>query len=63
MFRDASLCLFVQAHEVFNGTEALGLMQSRAGVTPESLKGLKDALHTVANEEGIDSPYTADLEV
>lgn len=48
---------FAQAHKVFKGTEALGLMQSRAGVTSESLVLLKQALNLVVNEDGNADPY------
>lgn len=42
---------------MFKGTEALGLMQSRAGVTSESLVVLKQALNLVMNEDGNADPY------
>lgn len=48
---------------MFNGTEALGLMQSRAGVTPESLAHLKQALNSVVNEEPDVDPLANDQEV
>lgn len=41
---------FAQAHKVFKGSEALGLMHSRAGVTVETLVSLKEALKLVVNE-------------
>lgn len=45
---------------MFKGTEALGLMQSRAGVTAESLVELKEALKAVTNENANGDPYTAE---
>lgn len=51
---------FAQAHKVFKGTEALGLMQSRAGVTSESLVHLREALSLVVNEDSNADPYAMD---
>lgn len=48
---------------MFRGTEALGLIQSRAGVTLESLVQLKEALNLVVNEEPRSDPYTRDDQV
>eukprot|EP00752_Nemacystus_decipiens_P006081 g5489.t1 len=48
---------FEKAHKVFKGTEALGLMQSRAGVTAESLVELKEALNLVTQESAAGEPY------
>lgn len=48
-----------QASKVFKGTEALGLMQSRAGVTAESLVDLKEALKLVMNESAAGEAYAA----
>lgn len=45
---------------MFKGTEALGLMQSRAGVTSESLVLLKEALNLVMNEHANADPYAMD---
>lgn len=47
-----------QAHKVFKGAEALGLMQSRAGVTSESLAHLREALSLVVNENAASDPYS-----
>lgn len=44
------LCFFGQAHKIYRGEEALGLMQSRAGVTAESLVQLKQALDTIMSD-------------
>ena len=52
--------LIAQAHKVFKGTEALGLMQSRAGVTAESLVELKEALNLVRNESAAGEAYAAE---
>ena len=52
-----------QAHKVFKGAEALGLMQSRAGVTPESLVDLKEALALVLNEGANADPLPGDEQV
>lgn len=41
------LCFSGQAHRVYRGEEALGLMQSRAGVTAKSLVRLKQALDMI----------------
>lgn len=49
-----------QAHKVFKGTEALGLMQSRAGVTAESLVDLKEALKLVTSENAGGDLYAAE---
>lgn len=54
---------FSQAHKVFKGAEALGLMQSRAGVTPESLVDLKEALGLVLSEGANADPLPGDEQV
>ncbi|CAM9453258.1 unnamed protein product [Scytosiphon promiscuus] len=51
---------YEKAHKVFKGTEALGLMQSRAGVTSESLVHLREALSMVVNENASADPYALD---
>eukprot|EP00903_Cladosiphon_okamuranus_P014456 g13412.t1 len=51
---------YEKAHKVFKGTEALGLMQSRAGVTAESLEELKEALKLVVNESAGGEPYAVE---
>ncbi|CAN0502629.1 unnamed protein product, partial [Ectocarpus sp. 12 AP-2014] len=51
---------YEKAHKVFKGAEALGLMQSRAGVTSESLVYLKEALKMVMSEDGNADPYSRD---
>ncbi|CAM9541114.1 unnamed protein product [Ectocarpus sp. 6 AP-2014] len=51
---------YEKAHKVYKGAEALGLMQSRAGVTSESLVYLKEALKMVINEDGNADPYARD---
>lgn len=45
---------------MFKGTEALGLMQSRAGVTAESLVEIKEALKLVMNESAGGESYAAE---
>lgn len=47
-----------QAHKIFKGTEALGLMQSRAGVTAESLVELREALKLVMDDNAGGDPLT-----
>ncbi|CAM9721761.1 unnamed protein product, partial [Choristocarpus tenellus] len=42
---------YEQAHKIYSGEQALGLMHSRAGVTPESLPGLKEALNRIATDD------------
>lgn len=54
---------FSQAHKVFKGAEALGLMQSRAGVTLESLVDLKEALGLVLSEGANADPLPGDEQV
>ncbi|CAM9384847.1 unnamed protein product [Ectocarpus fasciculatus] len=51
---------YEKAHKVYKGAEALGLMQSRAGVTSESLVYLKEALKMVISEDGNADPYARD---
>ena len=48
---------------MFKGAEALGLMQSRAGVTPESLADLKEALALVLSEGANADPLPGDEHV
>lgn len=48
---------------MFKGAEALGLMQSRAGVTPESLVDLKEALALVLSEGANADPLPGDEQV
>lgn len=40
-----------KAHKVYSGEEALGLLESRAGLTADSLVQLKEALKMVMNED------------
>lgn len=48
---------------MFKGAEALGLMQSRAGVTAESLVDLKEALALVLSEGANADPFPGDDQV